>query len=198
MRRNLTNPKDLIGVHKVDLSLIPLVGMLHTAHAMMDGEAKYTAANWLKDKVSARIYVAAIKRHLDLWAAGEELADDSHVHHLGHASSGLHILMDAQANGQMVDDRIKNPAAVIALKHLNKQIQMEADARNAREEAPRREADGIPDRRVRRPEPVERGTEAWDDNFLWTGQHSPTPQPLPASLVEVETEGQDRDADSAK
>lgn len=99
------NPKDLIGAQKVALSLLPAIGTLHGAHAMMDGAAKYGPYNWRAKKVQASIYVAALKRHVDAWFDGEETATDSGVHHLGHAIGCLSILLDAQETGNLIDDR---------------------------------------------------------------------------------------------
>lgn len=100
-----TNPKDRVGLTKPPLDLIPPVAMIHEAMAMADGAKKYGPYNWRKEKVSARIYIAACKRHLDSWLDGEENASDSNKHHLGHARACLGILLDAQSLEQMVDDR---------------------------------------------------------------------------------------------
>jgi hypothetical protein len=100
------NPKDLIGSTKVPLSAIPPVATAHEACALLDGELKYGFRNWRKEPVSARIYVDAAKRHLDAWLECEEFSSDSGVHHLGHARATCGILLDAQANGTLIDDRI--------------------------------------------------------------------------------------------
>lgn len=100
-----TNPKDLIGSTKVSLSKFPAVGIVHGAHAMMDGAAKYGAYNWRAKKVGASIYVDAAMRHIAAWFEGEELAKDSQVHHLGHAIACCAILLDAQETGNLIDDR---------------------------------------------------------------------------------------------
>lgn len=99
------NPKDLVGQTKADISLVPSVGIAHTAHAMMDGARKYGPYNWRGNSVKARVYVAAAMRHLMQWLDGEEVAEDSGTHHLGHAAACCMILMDAQAFGNLHDDR---------------------------------------------------------------------------------------------
>src|ERR1700680_3709633 len=99
------NPKDLIGAKKVSLTKFPAIGLLHGAHAMMDGAAKYGPYNWREKSVQAHIYVDAAKRHMDAWFEGEETASDSGVHHLGHALACCAILLDAQANDGLIDDR---------------------------------------------------------------------------------------------
>jgi hypothetical protein len=124
-----TNPKDLVGLKKVDLSLVPGIASFHEAHAMMDGARKYGPYNWRGNAVVARIYVAAAIRHLQYWAAGEEKAKDSGVHHLGHARACLGILLDAQATGNLIDDRAKSAELVAALDALNDVVKAAAEAR---------------------------------------------------------------------
>ena len=116
------NPKDKIGRRKPALHLIPPAALLHEAAAMMDGAFRarpglpdgYGPYNWREKKVLATIYISAVSRHLLAWLDGEELADDSGVHHLGHARASLGILLDAMESGNLVDDRPKaGPAAQI-------------------------------------------------------------------------------------
>jgi hypothetical protein len=104
-----SNPKDLLGAKKVPLGQVPAIAIAHEACAMLDGDLKYGYRNWRAKKVQARIYVDAAIRHLYAWLEGEEKAEDSGVHHLGHARACLGILLDAQANGTMIDDRVKGP-----------------------------------------------------------------------------------------
>jgi len=105
----MANPKDLLArrENKVNLALVPPVAEEALARAMMNGAAKYGPWNWrsVDSGVDASVYVAACKRHLAAWFQGEERASDSGVHHLGHAMACLAILLDAQANGCLHDDR---------------------------------------------------------------------------------------------
>jgi len=100
-----TNPKDLYGSVKVDISKVPAIGIAHEAMAMMDGADKYGPYNWRDKPVIASIYVAAGIRHFLDWNEGQELASDSHAHHLGHAKACAGILLDAQHRGVLIDDR---------------------------------------------------------------------------------------------
>lgn len=100
-----SNPKDLLGAKKPDMTKIPAISLLWEALAMMDGGGKYGPYNWRANKVVATIYIAAAKRHIDQWYEGEEYAEDSGCHHLGHAKACLAILLDAQATGNLIDDR---------------------------------------------------------------------------------------------
>lgn len=117
-----SNPKDLIGAKKVSLSKLPSAGIVHGAHAMMDGAAKYGPYNWREKKVQASIYVDAAMRHLLAWFDGEETAEDSGVHHLGHAIACAAILLDAQEGGHLIDDRPLNGKTAEILKRLNEKV----------------------------------------------------------------------------
>lgn len=74
---------------------------------MQTGEVKYGPYQFRQTTVEASVYIAACLRHIELWADGEEKAPDSGAHHLGHAIAGLAILLDAQAYGNLIDDRAK-------------------------------------------------------------------------------------------
>ncbi len=101
-----TNPKDRIGIKKVQLNLVPASSLVFQALAMEDGARKYGPYNWRENKVIASIYVAAALRHLAAWYdSREELAADSGRPHLGHALACLGILVDAQQTGNLQDDR---------------------------------------------------------------------------------------------
>jgi hypothetical protein len=118
-----TNPKDRIGLAKVSYTKVPAIAILHTAHAMMNGSGKYGPYNWREHDVLASAYVDAGHRHLDSWWEGEEEAQDSHVHHLGHLSACGAIILDAQANGVLKDDRPKsNGSYARVLAELNAKI----------------------------------------------------------------------------
>jgi len=100
------NPKDLIGARKpATLSVIPSSALLHMGRAMSDGSDKYGSFNWREHPVKASIYVDACLRHLMAWFDGERDAEDSGVHHLGHAMACLGILVDAEFMGGLLDDR---------------------------------------------------------------------------------------------
>src|SRR5271166_1097189 len=104
-----TNPKDLLGQKKVPMGQVPPVAIAHEACAMLDGSLKYGYRNWREKQVRATVYIDACKRHLDAWLEGQEVAEDSGVHHLGHARACLGILLDAQESDKLFDDRVKGP-----------------------------------------------------------------------------------------
>lgn len=100
-----SNPKDLIGVTKPPLDLIPPASKIYQAIAMKNGSDKYGPFNFRQKKVKASIYLAACQRHMDQWMDGEENASDSGVPHLAHAIACLGILIDALETGNLIDDR---------------------------------------------------------------------------------------------
>lgn len=130
---DVTNPKDLVGQAKVNIALIPApalfhiamyaghgrprfdlmpgVGLAHMAHAMMDGAFKYDPYNWRSAKVRSMIYLSAGSRHWLDFADGEDLAEDSECHHLGHFMSCGGIILDALHTGNLIDDRPPGGAA---------------------------------------------------------------------------------------
>lgn len=110
------NPKDALGMKKVNLFLVPPVLSLHTARAFEDGARKYGPYNWREKKVRASIYLSAIDRHVKAWQDGESTSADAGVHHLGHAAACIAILLDAEATGNLIDDRPKpgNFGALVA------------------------------------------------------------------------------------
>lgn len=105
------NPKDLIGVKKAQLGLLPAAGKIYGALAMTDGASKYGPYNWRDKKVKMTVYLDAMERHLLALRDGEDVAEDSKVHHLGHIIAGASIVADALEGGQLIDDRpMKGPA----------------------------------------------------------------------------------------
>lgn len=99
------NPKTLIGASKVNPSLVPPAGVLHTAAAMMDGAAKYGPYNWRDKPVPMMTYIAAAQRHIMQLLDGENYDPISKVHHAGHAAACMMIILDALECSALIDDR---------------------------------------------------------------------------------------------
>lgn len=126
------NPKDLMGIRKPPISLIPPAFLLHVADAMRygaheapkaDGTFGYGPYNWRDNAVVARIYIDAAMRHLLAFLDGEECAPDSGAHHLAHAAACCGILLDAMETGNMIDNRPKAGPAPDIAKRLTKSDQ---------------------------------------------------------------------------
>ena len=116
-----SNPKDLIGQKKVPMSQFPPIAAAWGSAAMLDGTIKYGYRNYRDKKVRATVYVDACMRHLSAWVEGEDAAEDSGIKHLGHAIACLGILLDAEANNTLLDDRVKGPYPE-AVKQINEWV----------------------------------------------------------------------------
>jgi Domain of unknown function (DUF5664)/Domain of unknown function (DUF4406) len=100
-----TNPKDALGKLKPSLHLIPPVANVIESVVMALGAKKYGAFNWRGKTVAASVYVSAALRHLAAYMDGENGDAESGVSHLAHVRACMGILLDAEAQGMLVDDR---------------------------------------------------------------------------------------------
>jgi hypothetical protein len=121
------NPKDKIGAKKVSTWVIPTAAIYHLATALMDGARKYGAYNWRDEPVQCSIYLDAMQRHKDLYAAGQDKAADSKVKHLAHVMGCCAILIDAELHGKLIDDRRKSPEFVELIDTLNDFVKHQAE-----------------------------------------------------------------------
>jgi hypothetical protein len=107
-------------MRKLPLELIPRVALVQEAAVLglgADCPAKaYGRWNWRDDPVDAETYIGAIERHLTLWAAGEDLDEQSGVSHLAHIRACCAILLDAIDAGAFLDGRKASPETVRLLK----------------------------------------------------------------------------------
>lgn len=100
------NPKSVQGAKKYSLRYIPLPALVAVGRAMEDGANKYGPANWRESGVAASVYIDAALRHIFQYFDGRQNdAEDSRVHNLGHAMACLAIIIDAEHNGSLIDDR---------------------------------------------------------------------------------------------
>jgi hypothetical protein len=109
-----------------------MAAVIHGAHAMMNCADKYGPFNWREKDVIASIYIDAALRHISGWFEREETAEDSGVHHLGHVIACMAILLDAQENGNLIDDRPNAKQKEVINKLLNRlsQVIQEQRAKN--------------------------------------------------------------------
>lgn len=115
------NPKDKLGIKKVQLNLVPASSIIYQALAMQNGAEKYGAYNFRGSKIQASIYIAACMRHLQAWYdSGEECADDSGLPHLAHAVATIGLIIDALETNNLIDDRPPPGAAVKLIKKWEK------------------------------------------------------------------------------
>ena len=99
------NPKVGAASKKYSLRYMPLSANIEANRALENGAEKYGLCNWRDTNVKASVYIDAALRHIAQWQEGQENASDSTVHNLGHAMASLAIIIDAQAQGVMIDDR---------------------------------------------------------------------------------------------
>jgi hypothetical protein len=99
------NKKDAVGATKADTAAIPSVAVFALGAAMADGAKKYDPYNYRESRVTASVFHNAMNRHHWDWWEGEDYAEDSLVHHLGHLMACCAILLDSISAGNFVDDR---------------------------------------------------------------------------------------------
>jgi len=106
------NPKTTFGAKKPQLHLVPPAALIEMATAFQDGADKYGPYNWREKKISSSVYYGACLRHLTAWWDGEDLAEDSGVHHLSHALACIAMILDGKELDKLNDDRpTQGPAA---------------------------------------------------------------------------------------
>lgn len=120
-----------MGDKKPPLHLLPLGGMIHQALAHMDGNLKYGFENWNETPIESMTYIGAILRHTELYKYGERYARDTNVHNLGAVMACCAILIDAELNGNLIDntrhskatcDLMHNAESIVeALKEMQKE-----------------------------------------------------------------------------
>lgn len=102
------NPKDLLGLRKVPLRLIPKVALTYLAWVMNLGADKYGAYNWRENNVRLTVYTEAAMRHLMAYETGEDIDPESGQPHAAHVMACMAILLDAREGGNLEDDRFKD------------------------------------------------------------------------------------------
>jgi len=112
------NPKDALGLKEAPLRLIPGVALLYLSRAMGLGAKKYGAWNWRESKPRATVYYEAILRHLFAALDGQDNDEESGLPHLAHILANAAILLDAEATGNLIDDRAKSGKVAELLKKL--------------------------------------------------------------------------------
>jgi hypothetical protein len=99
------NPKDLFGLRKVGLSVLPIRVLYDVALGMLEGALKYGRHNYRVVPILASVYVDATKRHLDDWFEGQDIDPASQLNHVTKAIASLMVLRDAMIRGTWIDDR---------------------------------------------------------------------------------------------
>jgi hypothetical protein len=101
------NPKDE-AAHSLDktrLDLLEPVADEQIARALAFGADKYGIRNFTQTPIEARVYVAALRRHIDAWLNGRDIDRDSGLHPLAHVGANVHVVLAAIEAGTFIDDR---------------------------------------------------------------------------------------------
>lgn len=114
-----TNPKDVMGIRKVSFCCIPFPVLAEVALGMQEGGMKYGRHNYRDKGVATSTYIDAVFRHVTEYWEGEDIDEESGVHHLSKAISTLVVLRDAILNDKCTDDRPIKPTNPRWLKELN-------------------------------------------------------------------------------
>ncbi len=102
-----TNPKTQYGLAKPSLTYVPPVALFEVGRVMEIGAAKYGPMNWRVDPVSYSTYINGALRHLMQAWDGQDFDYETKLRHIAHAAANLMILLDAEAQGTLFDDRPK-------------------------------------------------------------------------------------------
>lgn len=78
---------------KTRWSLLPWSSLREIAKVFTYGARKYSDSNYLRVQNARQRYFDACHRHLDAWWDGEELDQESGLHHLAHLASNAIILL---------------------------------------------------------------------------------------------------------
>lgn len=105
MTEKASNPKQALGVKKVNYHVVPAPVIAELSVALLEGACKYGSHNWRVVGVRASTYYDACLRHLNSYWEGEEYDKESGIPHLTKAIACLTVLRDSQMMGNHIDDR---------------------------------------------------------------------------------------------
>ena len=101
------NPKEIRALtdNKTPMHYLVYSVLPDDAKCHKHGADKYGIFNWRESTINLSTYEAAILRHLLAWAQGEDIDHDSGLNHLTHIRACCAVVLDAQKNGDVIDDR---------------------------------------------------------------------------------------------
>lgn len=106
-----SNPKDLIGLKKAPLRLVPPALIIFVSKVMGLGAKKYGPYNWRDKKVRHTVYLEAALRHILSAMDGEDADPESGMPHEAHAAACMGIILDAKSLDGLINDRPRPGAA---------------------------------------------------------------------------------------
>lgn len=123
------DPKQVHGVSKPPIGLVPTVALAHEAMAYKLGADKYGPFNWrpapgteARPTHSAMTYLHAALRHIHKVIDREDYDPEAAAHHLGCARASLGIYLDAEATGTLLDDRPPKGKGSEVLEALKREV----------------------------------------------------------------------------
>jgi hypothetical protein len=98
---------DRYNVGKPRISLVPYTAVKEIAKVLTFGAEKYGPWNWAKG-LSWLECCDSLERHIGAWKEGEDLDDESGIHHLAHAGCNIMFLLFFSITGKYEahDDRM--------------------------------------------------------------------------------------------
>lgn len=99
------NPKHILGSTKPPLHLWPYAALAGGSLALYDGALRYGRNNYNNTTTRYSTYIAAALRHITAYKDGQDITEDTHLHHIDAALADLAILRDVIASGNGIDDR---------------------------------------------------------------------------------------------
>lgn len=79
---------------KLEYGLLPPLALEETVKVLTFGAQKYERDNWQRVPDSKRRYFDALQRHVWAWKMGEQIDQESGIHHLAHAMCCLMFLYE--------------------------------------------------------------------------------------------------------
>lgn len=101
----ISNPKDALGRMKVNIGLFPNIARIWGAMVFAQSAPDYGEFNYRGNAVSVSEYINAIERHAVQFRAGQDLDGKSKLPHVAHIIASAAIILEAAANGVLIDDR---------------------------------------------------------------------------------------------
>lgn len=113
MTEKVSNPKQAYGDMKVGVSSVPMAFLYGVAVAMAEGGMKYGRHNYRDTGCKHSTYFDAAVGHLVSWWEGEDIDEESGVHHLLKAAASIAVMYDSIVMKNDNDDRpIRYPTGV--------------------------------------------------------------------------------------
>lgn len=100
---------------KTRFSLLPPIALEETAKVLTFGATKYEPGNWKRVPDGIERYYDALLRHIHAWARGEQLDDETNMHHLAHAICCAMFIIDLELekNNETVKRNTSNPKELL-------------------------------------------------------------------------------------